>query len=191
MMEARGWTKIKEFDEWVCRVTNTASKVVRHCWADSQFQFPTAEQWAALQSGAFFRREYEDLRREYEDLRREYEDLRRVWNAHENAVEVLEYGLAPQPYIHPTQKPVPLVSYLLERSTKPGMLVFDPFSGSGTTAVACHSLGLDFLCVEKDPEHHAASVARLRKHQEQGLLPLVAAAAPVQGELFFKGNFAS
>lgn len=73
---------------------------------------------------------------------------------------------------HPTQKPVGLFLRILEKYAPPGALVFDPFSGSGTTAIACHNLGLDFICVERDPDYHAASVARLNKHREQMLLPL-------------------
>ena len=176
MMQARGWTRLKDFEKWVCEVTGTRSKVAHHCWADSQWEMPTAKQYAEIQSGGFFRREYEVLRREYEALRR-------PWVNHPDAYEVLEFPLAAQPLIHPTQKPVELLSYLLERSAAPGALVLDPFSGSGTTAVACHNLGLDFLCIEKDPDYHAASVARLEKHRAQGLLPLAAAPVAQQAEL--------
>lgn len=38
---------------------------------------------------------------------------------------------------HPTQKPVDLIEYLIEKSTKEGENVLDPFLGSGTTAIAC------------------------------------------------------
>ena len=45
--------------------------------------------------------------------------------------------------IHATEKPVPLLEYLLSFTPKGGR-VFDPFAGSGSTAEACLSLGLDF-----------------------------------------------
>lgn len=85
---------------------------------------------------------------------------------------------------HPTQKPVGLFQRILEKYAPPGALVLDPFSGSGTTAMACHNLGLDFVCVEKDPDYHAASVERLRKHRQQLLLPGMTAPVAVQQELF-------
>ena len=69
--------------------------------------------------------------------------------------------------VHPTQKPVPLFLWCLEQYSKPGDIVLDPFSGSGTTAIAAHRLGRRFICVEKDEEYHAASVERLRKEREQ------------------------
>ena len=74
--------------------------------------------------------------------------------------------------------------WCLEKFATPGALVFDPFSGSGTTAIACHNMGLDFICVEKDPDYHAASVERLRKHRQQLLLPGMTSPVAVQPELF-------
>jgi len=71
--------------------------------------------------------------------------------------------------LHPTQKPIDLIGYIASKSISSGT-VFDPFSGSGTTAIACHDLGLDFICVEKDPDYHAASVKRLEEHKRQGRL---------------------
>lgn len=69
--------------------------------------------------------------------------------------------------IHPTQKPRQLFMMILERYAKQGQIILDCFSGSGTTALACHDLGLDFICIEKDADYHAASVKRLEQHQRQ------------------------
>lgn len=111
------------------------------------------------------------LRREYEDLRREYEDLRRVWNNDGKAFDVLDFPFcADKGRFHPTQKPLSLISYLLQRSTNVDMLVLDCFSGSGTTAIACHRLKRRFICIEKDKEYWQASVKRLEEEQRQGTL---------------------
>ena len=120
LKQAHGFSTTKEVDEYINGLTGTRSVVSRHYFADSQYMFPTEELYKKLQTSGFWQREYEDLRREYEGLRREYEGLRRVWNASDKAVEVLEFALSPAPYIHPTQKPLPLVSFLLERSSKAG-----------------------------------------------------------------------
>jgi site-specific DNA-methyltransferase (adenine-specific) len=61
---------------------------------------------------------------------------------------------------HPTQKPVELVEHFLRLHTKPGDIVLDPFSGSGTTGVACARLGRRFLGFELDP--HWCEVANRR-----------------------------
>lgn len=69
--------------------------------------------------------------------------------------------------IHPTQKPVKLFMWLLSRETNENDLVLDCFSGSGTTAIACHRLKRRFICIEKDPEYWAKSCERLKAEQAQ------------------------
>ena len=75
--------------------------------------------------------------------------------------------LKEQDKIHPTQKPVQLFKWCLSYAKLEKGIILDCFSGSGTTALACHDLGLDFICIEKDPDYHAASVKRLEQHQQQ------------------------
>ena len=69
--------------------------------------------------------------------------------------------------LHPTQKPVALFSWCLEKFSKENDLVLDCFSGSGTTAVACHNLKRRFICIEKDKDYYKASVERLKDAQSQ------------------------
>lgn len=69
--------------------------------------------------------------------------------------------------IHPTQKPIELIMELICVHSFEGDIVLDCFSGSGTTAVVCHSLNREFICVEKDFEFWKASVKRLEDHKKQ------------------------
>ena len=62
---------------------------------------------------------------------------------------------------HPTQKPIRLMLELISDFTNPGDLVFDPFTGSGTTGIAAVALGRRFLGCEIDPEYHAMSMERI------------------------------
>lgn len=62
---------------------------------------------------------------------------------------------------HPTQKPLPLMLELVELFTDPGEVVLDPFTGSGTTGVACLRLGRRFIGIEKDPKYVALARERL------------------------------
>lgn len=81
---------------------------------------------------------------------------------------VLRYPLCADEYrFHTTQKPLDLFSYLVTVSSDRGGVVLDPFSGSGTTAIACHRLKRRFICIEKDPEYWAKSVERLKAEQAQ------------------------
>lgn len=72
--------------------------------------------------------------------------------------------------IHPTQKPVGLFGMILRDYSKEGDKIFDPFSGSGTTAIACHRGKRQFLCVEKDEEYFQKSVERLEEERKQMIL---------------------
>jgi site-specific DNA-methyltransferase (adenine-specific) len=63
---------------------------------------------------------------------------------------------------HPTQKPVRLVRRALLASTREGDLVFDPFCGSGTTAVAAKELGRFFVGAEQEREFCELAGRRIR-----------------------------
>ena len=63
--------------------------------------------------------------------------------------------------LHPTQKPVALMEYLIKTYTHPGELVLDNTMGSGTTGVACMNTGRDFIGIERDPEYFAIAQARI------------------------------
>ena len=69
--------------------------------------------------------------------------------------------------IHPTQKPVALLEYLIKTYSNENDLILDNCSGSGTTAVACHNLKRRFICIEKDYDYWKASVERLENAQAQ------------------------
>ena len=69
--------------------------------------------------------------------------------------------------LHPTEKPINLFSLLIEKSSNENDLILDCFSGSGTTAIACHNLKRRFICIEKDYDYWKASVERLKDAQSQ------------------------
>lgn len=69
--------------------------------------------------------------------------------------------------IHPTQKPVGLLTQILRDYSEPGWLVCDPFSGSGSTAIACERWGLPFICIERDVDYFKASTERLNDERKQ------------------------
>jgi adenine-specific DNA-methyltransferase len=73
-------------------------------------------------------------------------------------------------YIHPTEKPVPLIEELIRMSTSPGELIVDPFAGSGSTLVAAERLGRRAIGIEKDPDYYRRTSARLQA--SSNLLPL-------------------
>jgi DNA modification methylase len=66
--------------------------------------------------------------------------------------------------VHPTQKPVSVIEYLLKNSTNKKSLVLDPFLGSGTTTVACKHLGI--RCIGIEIEEKYCELAAKRVSQE-------------------------
>jgi adenine-specific DNA-methyltransferase len=66
--------------------------------------------------------------------------------------------------LHPTQKPVAPLMTLINAFCPVGGLVLDPFAGSGSTALAAHVTGRDYLASEMDATYHATATRRLQYH---------------------------
>jgi len=63
--------------------------------------------------------------------------------------------------IHPTQKPIELIRWIIENYSKPTDLVLDPFLGSGTTAVACIKTNRKFIGIEIDKHYYEIAQKRI------------------------------
>lgn len=63
--------------------------------------------------------------------------------------------------LHPTQKPEALLARVILSSSRPGDLVLDPFSGTGTTGATAKRLGRAFFGIERDPAYAEAAQARI------------------------------
>ena len=62
---------------------------------------------------------------------------------------------------HPTVKPVKLMQYLVRLVTPKGGTVLDPFTGSGTTGIACKLEGFEFIGIEREQEYVDIAQARI------------------------------
>jgi len=71
---------------------------------------------------------------------------------------------------HPTQKPLELLSRIVKAATRPGDLVLDPFSGSGTTGIACALLERRFMGIEMNPDYLAIARQRYLSLEEENLV---------------------
>ncbi len=75
------------------------------------------------------------------------------------------------PKFHPTQKPVGLMAWCIERAKVPaGGVVLDPFMGSGSTGVAAVQAGHRFIGIETDPGYFEIACRRIDEAQAQGRL---------------------
>ena len=68
---------------------------------------------------------------------------------------------------HPTQKPVNILTLLLEKSTKENEVVLDCFMGSGTTGIACQMMNRNFIGIELDPDYFKIAQERIENEGNQ------------------------
>lgn len=75
--------------------------------------------------------------------------------------------------MHPTQKPVPLMAWCLEKAKVPeGGTVLDPYMGSATTGIACIRSGRRFIGIEKDAGYFEKACKRIEQELSQLQLAL-------------------
>jgi site-specific DNA-methyltransferase (adenine-specific) len=70
---------------------------------------------------------------------------------------------------HPTQKPVPLIEYLIKTYTIEGELILDNTAGSGTLAIAAINTNRRYICIEKDPDYFEVMRNRIENHDPNAL----------------------
>ncbi len=80
--------------------------------------------------------------------------------------------------VHPTQKPTLLIEWLLGKFSDKTDIIIDPFSGSGTTLIACHNLSRKCRAVELSPAYVAVTLQRFLDHT--GITPALIGTEPSQ-----------
>jgi site-specific DNA-methyltransferase (adenine-specific) len=92
-----------------------------------------------------------------------------AWVSRDGTASIYRKSPVDKNRFHPTQKPVNLYIWLLEKFTKIGDLILDTHFGSGSLAVACALTGRHFIGSEIDAEYHAKAVERVER-ETNGLL---------------------
>ena len=87
--------------------------------------------------------------------------IRHLWNGMLKASERGEIR------VHPTQKPIAVMEWVLLQTTRDGQTVLDPFMGSGTTGVACAKLGRKFIGIEIEPKYFDVACKRIEQSYKQ------------------------
>jgi site-specific DNA-methyltransferase (adenine-specific) len=75
---------------------------------------------------------------------------------------ILKFASEGKP-VHPTQKPLALMEYMILTYTNPGETVLDNTMGSGTTGVACVNTGRSFIGIEEDPTYFKLAKNRIEE----------------------------
>jgi site-specific DNA-methyltransferase (adenine-specific) len=99
---------------------------------------------------------------------------RHLWNG---MLKASERGVS---RVHPTQKPVAVMEWVLNQTTNPGDLVLDPYCGSGTTGVACIKTGRRFVGIEIDEKYFDTAVRRITAAVNEPDMFVTPPAKPVQ-----------
>ncbi len=76
--------------------------------------------------------------------------------------------------LHPTQKPVALMEYMIKTYTNEGMIVLDNCMGSGTTGVACVNTKRSFIGIEQDADYYAIACKRIEEAKLANVAPIEA-----------------
>lgn len=106
----------------------------------------------------------------------DFADCELAWTSFKTAVRKFKYtwnGMLQEDMvnkdkrIHPTQKPVALYEWLLNKYAKKGDKILDTHMGSGSIALACHNLGFDLTASELDKDYYDAAMKRITFHQAQ------------------------
>ena len=106
-----------------------------------------------------------------------------AWTNIDMPMRVFEHRRSDFGRIHPTQKPLKLMEWCIEKFAKSETVILDPFMGSGTTGVAAMRTGRRFIGIELDPDYFRIAEQRIKnaagdyvmtdKELATGQMPLV------------------
>jgi site-specific DNA-methyltransferase (adenine-specific) len=90
-----------------------------------------------------------------------------AWTSFKNGAKIFKETATQINRIHPTQKPITLYKWLLDRYAKEGDKILDTHLGSGSIAIACHDYGFDLTACELDKEYFDKAMQRINNHTAQ------------------------
>lgn len=98
-----------------------------------------------------------------------FSDCEMAWTSFDKAPKMFRYSayLDKQSKFHPTQKPVALYKWLLDKYAKQGDKILDTHLGSGSIAIACHDYKFDLTACELDKEYFDKAMQRINNHTAQ------------------------
>lgn len=124
----------------------------------SDYRIPTEKNYKRLQEiTGRFQRDYTEIKKEF--LQEKNNEC--IYNG-QNDSDVLYYSLK-EKRVHPTQKPVELLEYLIKIYSNEGDLILDNCMGSGSTGVACINTNRRFIGMEIDENYYKIAQERINE----------------------------
>ena len=91
-----------------------------------------------------------------------------AWCSIQQPIKMFRYSvLKEKGKIHPTQKPVELYHWLLRNYAKEGDKILDTHMGSGSSIIACHNMGFEYMAFELDKDYYDSAMERINNHKAQ------------------------
>jgi site-specific DNA-methyltransferase (adenine-specific) len=90
-----------------------------------------------------------------------------AWTSFDSPAQLFKFDNRTGDKIHPTQKPIALYKWLLQKYAKEGDKIFDSHGGSGSICIACWDLKFDLDWIELDADYYKEAVARVERHKNQ------------------------
>jgi site-specific DNA-methyltransferase (adenine-specific) len=127
-------------------------------WGGNYFDLPLTKSWILWDKGIYW------------DC--DFADGEMAWTSFNKVLRIAKIRYkgflgADKERIHPTQKPVALYKWLLDKYAKQGDKILDTHLGSGSIAIACHDYGFELIACELDKEYYDAAVKRIKNHVSQ------------------------
>jgi site-specific DNA-methyltransferase (adenine-specific) len=93
-----------------------------------------------------------------------YSDGELAWTSFKNVAKIFKQTATQTERIHPTQKPIYLYKWLLDKYANPNDKILDTHLGSMSIAIACHDYGFELTGCELDPEYYQQGIKRVQNH---------------------------
>ena len=90
-----------------------------------------------------------------------------AWTSFDKLAKIFKYSVPKDGKIHPTQKPIKLYKWILDKYAKQGDKILDTHLGSGSIAIACHDYGFELVGCELDEEYFYKAKQRIINHVAQ------------------------
>lgn len=98
---------------------------------------------------------------------RSFAECEQAWASFDANARIFKCNPNQLDRIHPTQKPVIIYSWILRNYAKPGQRILDTHLGSGSSAIAAHYFGCDFVGCEIDVDYFNAARERFKRETAQ------------------------
>ena len=90
-----------------------------------------------------------------------------AWTSFDKLAKIYKLIVPKNGKIHPTQKPVALYKWILDKYAKEGDKILDTHLGSGSIAIAAHDYGFELTACELDKEYYDKAIQRITNHTNQ------------------------